>query len=84
MRLRVHNNCSLHKKGDPSSSSPHLTITLQLTNLSLIEEPQASLQSYSSYCLQSFYLEISTLVSLLWNFVLLAKIVHPNFAQDRL
>ncbi|KAL5153003.1 hypothetical protein HKD37_19G052625 [Glycine soja] len=48
MRLRVQNNCSLHKKGNPSSSSQHLTITLQVNNLSLIEEPKASLHSCSS------------------------------------
>ena len=44
MRLRVENNCSLHKKGDPSSSSQHFTITLQLNNLSLITKPRSSLQ----------------------------------------
>ncbi|KAL5184352.1 hypothetical protein HKD37_17G048070 [Glycine soja] len=62
MRLKVENNCSLHKKGDPSSSSQHFTITLQLTNLSLITKPRYLCKSCYSCCLQSSFPKIGTVV----------------------
>ena len=84
LRLRVENNYSLHKKGDPSSSSQHLTITLQLTNLFIITKPRSLCKSCYSCYLQSSFLEIGTVVcsGILKSCV--CTPFYPNYAQDKL